>query len=63
MWDADFFLDRAQELVTKAIDEYVDYNNTAELNRSRPVKKGVATRRRFGEKVPVNTHTMGANFV
>jgi len=26
MWDADFFLDRAQELVMKAIDEHVDHN-------------------------------------
>jgi len=57
MWDADSFLDRAQELVKKAIDEHAEYN-TAELDRSRPVKKGAATRRQLGEQVAVNTHTM-----
>jgi len=62
IWDADSFLDRAQELVKKAIDERAEYN-TAELDRSRPVKKGAATRRRFGEQVAVNTHTMGTSFV
>jgi len=36
--DADSFLDRAQELVMKAIDERAEYN-IAELDRSRPVKK------------------------
>jgi len=50
IWDTDSFLDRAQELVKKAIDENVEYN-TAELDRSRPVKKGAATRRRLGEQV------------
>ena len=40
---ADSFLDRAQELVQKAIDEYAEFN-TAELDRSRPVKKGAVTR-------------------
>ena len=38
MWEADPFLDRAQELVKKAIDEHTEYD-TAELDRSRPVKK------------------------
>ena len=54
MWDADSFLDRAQELVKKAIDEHANYN-AAELGRSRPVKKGALTRRRLSEKVAVNT--------
>jgi len=62
MWDADSFLDRAQELVKKAIDEHAEYS-TAELDRSRPVKKGAATRRRLGEQGAVNTHTMGTSFV
>ena len=62
MWDADSFLDRAQELVKKAIDEHAEYN-TAELDRSRPVKKGAATRRRLGEQVAVRTHTMDMSFV
>jgi len=38
IWNTDSFLDRAQELVKKAIDEHAEYN-TAELDRSRPVKK------------------------
>jgi len=62
IWDADSFLDRAQELVKKAINEHAKCT-TAELDRSRPVKKGAATRRRLGEKVAVNTHTMGTSFV
>jgi len=61
-WDTDSFLDRAQELVKKAIDEHAEHN-TAELDRSRPVKKGAVTRRRLGEQVAVNTHTMDTNFV
>jgi len=48
--------------VKKAIDEHAEYN-TAELDRSRPVKKAAATRRRLGEQVAVNTHTMGTSFV
>jgi len=44
MWTADSFLDRAQKLVKKAIDDHAKYT-TAELDRSRPVKKGAATRR------------------
>ena len=40
-WDANSFLDQAQEL---AINEHATYN-TAELGRSRPVKKGTVTRR------------------
>jgi len=62
MWNADSFLDRAQELVQKAIVEHAKYT-TAELDRSRPVKKEAATRRRLGEQVAVNTHTMGTSFV
>jgi len=62
MCDADSFLDRAEELVKKAIDKHA-YYNTAELDRSRPVKRGAATRRRLGEQVAVNTHTMGTSFV
>ena len=50
MWDADSFLDRAQELVKKAINEHAQYN-TAEHDKSRTVKKGAATRRRLGEQV------------
>jgi len=46
--------------VKKAIDEYAGYN-TAELDRSRP--EGAATRRRLGEQVAVNTHTMGTSFM
>jgi len=62
IWDADSFPDRAQELVKKAIDEHAEYN-TAEFDRSCPVKKGAATRRRLGEQVVVNAHTMGTSFV
>ena len=36
---------------------------TTELDRSSPVKKGVATRRRLGEQVAVNMYTMGTSFV
>jgi len=36
---------------------------TTELDRSRPVKKGAATRRRLGEKVAVNMQTMGTSLV
>jgi len=62
IWDTDSFLDRAQELVKQAINEHAEYN-TAELDRSGPVKKGAARRRRLGEQVAVNTHTMGTSFV
>jgi len=62
IWDADSFLDRAKELVKKVIDEHAEYN-IAELDRSRPVKKGAATKRRLGKQVAVNTHTMGTSFV
>ena len=62
VWNTDSFLDRAQELVKKAIDKHARYN-TIELDRSRPVKKGAATRRRLGEQVAVNMHTMGTTFV
>jgi len=49
-------------LMKKAIDEHAQYT-TAKLERSRPVKKGAATRSRLGEQVAVNTHTMGTTFV
>jgi len=62
IWDADSFLDRAQILVKKAVDEHADYN-TAQLDRIRPVKKGAATRRRLGGQAAVNTHTMGTSFI
>ena len=42
MWSTDSFLDRAQELVKKAIDKHAKYTTT-ELDRSRPVKEGAAT--------------------
>jgi len=44
MWNVDTFLDRARELVEKAINKHAKYT-TAELDRSRPVTKGAATRR------------------
>jgi len=62
VWNTDSFLDRAKELVKKAIDKHAKYTTT-ELDRSRPVKKGAATRRRLGEHVAVNMHTMGTSFV
>ena len=40
----------------KAIDKHAKYTTT-ELDRSRPVKKGAATRRRLFEKVVVNMST------
>ena len=49
---ADSFLDQAEELVKKAIDEHAKYN-TAELDRSRPIEKGAATRNRLGEQVAI----------
>jgi len=49
-------------LVEKAIDKHAKYTTT-ELDWSRPVKKGAATRRRLGEQVAVNMHTMGTSFV
>jgi hypothetical protein len=49
-------------LVKKAIDEHAKYT-TAELDRIRPVKKEAATRRRLGEQVAVNMHTMDTSFV
>jgi len=48
--------------VKKAIDKHAKYTTT-ELDRSRPVKKGAATRRQLGEQVAVNMHTMGTRFV
>jgi len=61
MWNAESFLDRAQELVKKAIDDHAKYT-TAELARSRQFQKSAATRRRLGKQVAVNTHTMGTSF-
>ena len=49
-------------MVKKAIDEHATYTIT-ELDRSRPVKKGAATRRRLGEQVAVNMHTLGTSLV
>ena len=49
-------------MVKKAIDKHAKYTTTV-LDRSRPVKKGMATRRRLGEQVVVNMHTMGTSFV
>ena len=49
-------------MVKKAIDEHATYT-IAELDRSRPVKKGATRRRRLGEQVAVNMHTMGTSFV
>jgi len=51
MWNTGSFLDRAQELVKKTIDKHGKYTTT-ELDRSRPVKKGAATRRRLVEQYP-----------
>jgi len=62
MRNADSFLDRAQELVKKAINQHAKYTTT-ELDRSCPVKKGAASSRRLGEQVSVNMHTMGTSFV
>jgi len=62
MWNTDFFLYRAQELVEKAIDEHAKHT-TAELDRSHPIKKGAATGRRLGEQLAANMHTMGTSFV
>jgi len=49
-------------LVKKAIDKHAKHTTTG-LDRSRPVKKGAAARRRLDEQVPVNMHTMGTSFV
>ena len=38
MWNADSFLDRAQKLVKKAIDEHANYN-TADFDRSRKLRQ------------------------
>jgi len=62
IWDANSFLDRAQECLKKAINENANYN-TMELHRSRPVKQGAATRSRLDEQVAVNMHIMGTSFV
>jgi len=53
VWNTDSFLDRAQELVKKAINKHAKYTTT-ELDRSLPVKKGAATRKRLCEQVAVN---------
>jgi len=62
VWNTASFLDRAQELVKKAIDKHAKYTTT-ELDRSRPFKKGAATRRRLGEQIVLNMQTMSTNFV
>ena len=62
IWNSNPLLDRAQELVKEAIDRQA-YYNTAELDRSRPVRKEAARIRRFGEQIAVNMHTMGTSFV
>jgi len=62
VWNTDSFLDRSQELVRKASDKHAKCTTT-ELDRSRPVKKGAATRRRLGEQAAVNMRTMGTSFV
>jgi len=49
-------------LVKKTIDKHAKYTTT-ELHRSRPFKNGAETRRRLGEQVAVNMHTMGTSFV
>ena len=49
-------------MVKKAINKHAKYTTT-ELDRSRPVKKGAATRRQLGEQIAVNMHTMGTSFV
>jgi len=62
MWNTDSFLDRAQELVKKTIDKDAQYTTT-ELDRSRSVQKGAATRRRLGAQVALKMHTTGTSFV
>ena len=62
LWNMDSILDLAQELVKKATDKYAKYITT-EFDRSCPVKKGAATRRRLAEQVAVKVHTMGTSFV
>jgi len=49
-------------LVKRAIDKHAKYTTT-ELDRSHSVNKGAATRRRLGEQLAVNMHTMGTSFV
>jgi len=50
IWDANPFLDQAQELVKAAINEQANYNMAGlDRDRSCPVKKRAARRRRFGE--------------
>ena len=49
-------------MVKEAINEHANHNN-AELDRSRQIKKGSSTRRRFAEQVAVSMHTMGTSFV
>ena len=62
IWVANSFLDQAQELAKNAINEHTTYD-IAELDKSRPVKKEAARRRRLGEQVAINMHTMGTSFV
>jgi len=57
--DVHFFLDRVQGLLKKAINEHANYNIAEPLDMICPIKKRAATRRRLGEQVAVNMHTMG----
>ena len=61
-WNANSFLDRAKKLVKKAIDEHAKCTTT-KLDSSRPVKQGVATRRRLSEQGAENMHMMSRSFV
>jgi len=49
-------------MVKMAIYEHTNYN-TAELNRSCPVRERTARTRRVGKHVMINIHTMVASFV
>ena len=62
IWDANSFLDRDQEWERGPINEHANYN-TAELDRSHPVKQSAVKRTRLGEQVAVNMQTMGTSFV
>jgi len=63
IWDVHSFLDRVQGLLKKAINEHANYNIAEPLDRICIIKKRAATRRRLGEQVAVNMHTMGTSFV
>jgi len=61
-WDVKTFLDQVQERLKTVIDEHANYY-TAGLNRSRPVQKRTARRRRSYAQVAADIHTMGTSFV